>query len=142
MSVGIRNARRAKSKVRTARPVWSAGLANSGGVRSACCLSREGTVGRRRGYGALEVGIGKRSRVIEGLQMGKHSGVCQGVPNVVLDLLQQLMPLVHRPLPRNQNVERDKASGTCLAGSQCVSLDAVVLPIARKHSLDRLPISR
>src|SRR5215207_11654073 len=66
--------------------------------------------------------------------MGEDDRIRQRVADVVLDRLQQLMSLVHRPVPGNQDVDRDEPARARLSGAQRMSLDPGLSLVPLEHA--------
>ena len=73
----------------------------------------------------MQVLVVQRGRVAERLEVREDGHRRQRAADVRLDALEQVVPLLHRPVRRHQHVQRDEAPRAGLARAQRVVLDAV-----------------
>ena len=67
--------------------------------------------------------------------MRENRALRQRLANVRLDALAEIMPALHAPVARHEDVQRDEATGAGLACAQRVELDALLL-IGRQRARD------
>ena len=113
-ATGIR--RRFSSRARSGAGRWRSGFRGRDAPTSAPPLD------------ALELRSSHEHRILDRLEMGVHDAVRHRVPDLLLDLLQQVVSPLHRPVARHQDVERDEPPGAGLPGSEGVVADAIGRP--------------
>ena len=90
---------------------------------------------------AIQPGILQGQRVFARLEMRDHRRAWYCRTDVALDLLHEIVPALHRPGSRHQDVHRDEGSPRRLTGHQRMEIDAACL-IARQHCTDRVAAMR
>jgi hypothetical protein len=80
----------------------------------AVTTSRKALLDGGRPGPSIQADVLPRDGVFERLQVGEYGYPAQRRPNVVFELLNQIVPALHGPTPRHQDVQGHKAASSSL----------------------------
>src|SRR5689334_21219254 len=72
----------------------------------------------------FEPGVLPGDRILDRLEVGEDGAVGHRFAHLLLQLLEQVVSPLHRPVPRNQHMEIDEVPGAGLAGAERVEAHA------------------
>src|SRR4051794_25406132 len=106
----------------------SGGRVPSGRVNSTSVPDvRAGHPGRGCSSLAIKLHILPGRRILQRLEVGKDADAAECLPNIRLDLLEQMVAALNRPVPRDENMHRHEATGAALPRAQCMEFDPLPL---------------